>query len=402
MIKEIDLLLPELHPAQFEVWKKRSRFNVLACGRRWGKTTLGLTVCLMEMLEGHPVAWGAPHYKFLADPMREMKKLLLPVIERSAVSERRIELITGGSIDFWTLEDEDAGRGKKYKQWVIDEAASVRGLERLFWEAMRPTLTDLRGGMWMLGTPQGRGFFWQSYVKGLDENEPEWFSAQAPSRENPAILESEILAAKSSIPDRIFRQEYLAEFLESTSAVFPDFGACIDSGRSENEEPEEGKRYRMGLDLARKQDYSVVTVFDNTGKQVYFERWHAQGWEKQISRVVQICERFDCDVIVDATGLGDVVVEQMRVAGLVVHPFLFTAGSRSSLLDNLALELENKRLRLMDIPVQSHELSSFDYEALPGGGWKAVASGGGNDDCVMALALAVWPIGRGTFDAVIA
>ena len=43
--------------------KRFNGFNVLACGRRWGKTLLGIDRLINQALEGKPVAWFAPNYK---------------------------------------------------------------------------------------------------------------------------------------------------------------------------------------------------------------------------------------------------------------------------------------------------------------------------------------------------
>lgn len=387
-MEEIKLILPKRHEAQEKVWREKRRFNVVTCGRRWGKTALGVDLCIASALDGQPVAWGAPHYKYLSEPQREIARYLAPIITRKSEAERRLELQTGGSIDFWTLEDQDAGRGRKYGLWVIDEAASVKNLDSIFWESIRPTLTDLRGSAWFLGTPHGRDFFWQAYCKGEDPAEREWMSWQMPSAENPLLAKEEIFAAEQSLPATVFRQEYLAEFLDGDAAVFGQFRSSIDVGRSENEPPQKQNSYRLGVDLARKSDFTVVTVVDQAGRQVYFERWRGRGWESQIQRVAGVAHQFSCPAIVDATGLGDVVVDRLHQLGVAVIPYIFTARSRTSLLDNLTLCFEQGTIRLMDIATQTQELASFIYE-MGSGAVRAVASGGGHDDCVMALALAL-------------
>ena len=95
-------------------------------GRRFGKTTYGLHRLIRPALDGFPVAWFAPSYKYLTEAWREFERALKPVVVRKNATEHRIELVTGGSIDFWSLKDEDAGRSRKYKRVVVDEAARSR------------------------------------------------------------------------------------------------------------------------------------------------------------------------------------------------------------------------------------------------------------------------------------
>ena len=157
------------------------RFNVVDCGRRWGKTVLGVNRLIPPALEGFPVGWFAPSYKYMAESWRDFIRILKPVIARSDKTERRIELITGGVIEFWSLEDPDAGRSRKYRRVVIDEAAKVKNLRKCWTEAIRATLADYRGEADFLSTPKGKDYFWELYTKGLDPLEADWACWQMPT-----------------------------------------------------------------------------------------------------------------------------------------------------------------------------------------------------------------------------
>src|SRR5271169_2864439 len=103
MPKIIELRLPEPHLAQKKVIQQAKRFNVVCCGRRWGKTVLGMDRLILPALQGRPVAWFAPNYRLLADVWRQLQALLDPVIARSNQQERRLELHGGGIIEMWSL-----------------------------------------------------------------------------------------------------------------------------------------------------------------------------------------------------------------------------------------------------------------------------------------------------------
>ena len=68
-----------LHQSQREVYRSLARFNVLEIGRRWGKTTFGEQLAIDDLLSGQPIAWFAPSYKYLADPMRDFERALKPL-----------------------------------------------------------------------------------------------------------------------------------------------------------------------------------------------------------------------------------------------------------------------------------------------------------------------------------
>src|ERR1043166_10191703 len=141
MPKEITLKLTELHPAQRRVIEESRRFNTVCCGRRWGKTILGIDRLIYHALQGKPVAWFAPNYRLLADVWRELQTIFKLVIKSINQQERRIELHGGGVIEMWSLDSPDAGRGRAYAAVVIDEAAMVPDLERVWQETIPPMLT---------------------------------------------------------------------------------------------------------------------------------------------------------------------------------------------------------------------------------------------------------------------
>src|SRR6185437_834709 len=152
----LTVTLPRLHPAQRRIQRESRRFNVLACGRRFGKPTYSLNRLIPPALAGFPVGFFAPKYKYLADAFRVFKRVLKPVIRHKNETEKRIELITGGVLEFWSLQDPDAGRSRKYKRVAVDEAAMVKGLEHAWNASIRPTLTDLKGDADFYSTPKGR------------------------------------------------------------------------------------------------------------------------------------------------------------------------------------------------------------------------------------------------------
>lgn len=152
---QIQLTLNKPHKAQRQVLSEAKRFNVLDCGRRWGKSALAQNLLSETALDGFPAGYFAPTYKLLEGTFREMFKTLEPVISRKH-DNQRIELITGGEIEFWSLDNPQAGRSRKYKRAIIDEAAFVKELWEAWTKAVRATLTDLKGDAWFMSTPKGK------------------------------------------------------------------------------------------------------------------------------------------------------------------------------------------------------------------------------------------------------
>lgn len=228
-MQAVEIELPELHEGQQNLLDQAGRFNVVVCGRRWGKTFLGQDIACNAAIDGLQIGWFAPNYKYLTEAFKAIRRILAPVISTSNATERIIELVTGGKIEFWTLEDPDAGRSRHYDKAIIDEAGLVLELADRWREAIRATLVDREGDAWFLGTPKPPASvqlkdyaFYQFYQRGLEGSEG-WRSFHAPSKANPHLKESEIEAMRTEpgMTQRIARQEIDAEFLsESTDAVF--------------------------------------------------------------------------------------------------------------------------------------------------------------------------------------
>lgn len=218
MAKEIEIRLPVLHPAQQQIRDEARRFNVLNCGRRFGKDVLGQDLLTETALDGLPAAWFAPTYRMMLDNFRDVSEMVRPVVSRINASDHRIELLTRGVIDFWSLDVPDVARGRKYRRVIVNEAAMVPELRRHFENVIRPTLADYRGDGWFLSTPRGHNDFRALHDLGLTLDD--WRSWTFATYANPHIATAEIEAMRLSMSAQAFRQEILAEFLSVEGALF--------------------------------------------------------------------------------------------------------------------------------------------------------------------------------------
>jgi hypothetical protein len=219
---------------------------------------------------------------------------------------------------------------------------------------------------------------------------PDWASVRMPTSTNPCIPAEEIEAARASLPDRAFRQEFLAEFLPDGGGVFESVRECVAEG-VRSREPE--GPVTIGVDLARLEDYTVLSAVDSAGRQVAFDRFNKIPWAEQTERISRFASAFgDPLLVVDATGVGDPIVEALSSAGLRVRPYRFTSQSKQAAVDRLSLLISRGELSLLDVPEQTSELEAYEFQPLPGGGFRTSAPPGMHDDTVMALALAVAPV----------
>jgi hypothetical protein len=270
--------LYRLHPNQMRVQSEAARFNVVVCGRRWGKTILGIDLACDTGLDGGRAGWFAPEYKLLLEAWREMKDILGPVTRSCSDQEKRIELVTGGVIECWAFDrNANAGRSRKYHRVVIDEAAHCANLETSWSRAIRPTLTDYKGDAWFLSSPNGENYFHTLFKR---DGRPGWRSWRMTSYDNPKLDPKEIDGARFDLGDLFFRQEYLAEFLTDSHDALLDrwwVERMADPGIVETcerlRQQGQGGRRIMAADLAlgTGRDRTVILVRDRLGILDYHE-----------------------------------------------------------------------------------------------------------------------------------
>ena len=374
------------------------RFNVAVCGRQMGKTTLGIERTARGAADGLACAWFAPTFKFLEQSWRTLRDILQPVTAAKSEQQHRLDLAGGGSIECWSLEDPDAGRGRRYARIVVDEAAIVRDLERVWQASLRPTLSVMRGDAWFLSTPKGLNYFHTLYQLGQDDLESEWASWQMPSSASPFIHAEEIAAARAELPERVFAQEYLAEFLALEGAgVFRGVDAVA---YLQPEPPREGHQYCFGVDWGRSNDFTVISVIDaSTCQQVAVDRFTQIDWEFQSERLHRWADLYrPRGIVAETNAMGNPMVERLstgygRMYGdarraLPMIPWNATNASKAAVIQALSLAIENGEVALLADQVQTGELLAYEAERLPSGLLRYGAPAGQHDDTVIALALA--------------
>jgi hypothetical protein len=384
---------------QQQVIDQSRRFNVVDCGRRFGKTTLGIGRAVDPLVLRQPVGWFSPTYKMLLEVWRECVRLTKPITLRRSAQDHRLEFVTGGILEFWSLENQDAARGRKYRRIIVDEAAMVRNLMEIWQFVLRPTLTDFKGDAWWLSTPKGRNGFWQMFQWGQDPAMAEWASWQMPSYANPKVPASEIDAMQHSLPERVYRQEILAEFIEDAGGVFRRVAEAATATPEDaaSSDAETGQRYQyvIGVDWGKSNDFTVLAVLNTTlNALVHVDRFNQIDYALQTGRLRVLCEQFKPVVVIaEQNAMGAPLVEQLQRDGLPVQPFMTTNASKTQAIEALALAFERGDLRVIPDPVLVGELQAYEMERLPSGMMRYSAPEGMHDDTVMALALAWQGVG---------
>jgi hypothetical protein len=229
------------------------RFKVLRAGRRFGKTQYAENWICDGLLRGLTCAWFAPQHRTWSEIDTDLRDKLAPIIKGRSKTAGTLHTIMGGRLDYWTLENAIAGRGRFYHRIVIDEAAfakngdnTIEGSLMSIWQkAIAPTLFDYGGEVLICSNSAGKNpdnFFYNICT------DPQYGFGQvaATTRDNPTLpkllpneshgdwqqrREYELEQLERNNDPRVFAQEYLAKFVDWSGAAFFARDKLLDDGR---------------------------------------------------------------------------------------------------------------------------------------------------------------------------
>jgi phage FluMu gp28-like protein len=363
--------LPTPHVNQKKILDAERRFIVVMCGRRFGKSELSQILIIKEALNGGQVAYITPTYG-LAQVFFERLTKVLPF--KSNISKLKIYCPNEGSIEFFTGERLDNLRGRKFHLVIIDEAAFIADLEDGWNNSIRPTLTDYEGKAVFLSTPRGKNFFYSLFMK-MGEND--WQSFKFSTYDNPHINPREIDEARIQLPEVVFEQEYMANPSENSANPFGNafIKRCVKPISAQ-------PIVCYGIDLAKSVDFTVIIGLDKDGNVAYFDRFQ-MDWHNTKETIKRLPP---APIVVDSTGVGDPILEDLLREGINIEGLKFTSQSKQQLMEGLASAIQQGRIGFPE-GVIVDELDVFEYQ-FTSHGVRYSAPSGFHDDTVMALALA--------------
>ena len=371
-------------PAQREFIIHPARFKAICTGRRFGKT-LGAMRLVMRAAasEAGDYAWIAPTYPITERGMDAMREMVNPQAITAKGKPTVATLYNGARIFFLSADSDDPRSilGHGFKGIVVDEAARV-SIDA--WQyVIRPTISQTMGWAALFSTPKGRNWFYDIFTRGMDADESEYAAFTYPSIDNPYFPQSEYDEARRTLPSMVFRQEYQAEFLEDSAGVFRGVDECLREKRSDS------RVASIGIDLAKHQDYTVILPMGRDGDVKGMQRFNQIDWPAQKSRIIETYHKLGGVVMLDATGVGDPIYDDLRRAGVNVRGVKLTSQSKTELIQGLMVAIEQREVAWSPtLDILTNELKRYEYEYLPSGTVRYNAPAGYHDDCVIALALA--------------
>ena len=404
------------HPKQWEIMQDKHRFKLVSAGRRFGKTELAWASMLQDAIkqDTHLYWWVGAFNRHLTPATQTIKRItpqdfFYDLRERNKVIWY-IQLQDGTEIYFHSGNTEDSLRGSGLDGLVIDEAGSFPG-ER-YTEELAPSLIDRDGWLFGIGTPKGRGWFYTMCMRGQDpvnwENYKSWqFSSYENSIERGGYLKKESIDIVAEGFDYITkRQEIFAHFLKGEGQVFRNIYQCLDPDITlGTAEPEQF--YVIGCDVAKAQDWTVLTAMDNRGHIRGFDRFNSLNWQDIEDRIYNFVQAYPGVLIIDAQGVGASSYDHLVRRNLLIRDYKFTNQSKANMINTLNIALDQgtisipatrKGEEVLPIPqlkILIDELEAFEYDILPSGKMRYNAPSGVHDDCVTSLGLATWGVFSG-------
>jgi len=357
-----------------------NKYFVLNIGRQFGKTMLAMNQLYYWMFNhlGCKCAWVSPVYKQSKKVFEEMVLAFegTGLIEKNA-TELTIK-VGKSSLQFFSAERYDNIRGFTFDYLVCDEFAFMD--EAAWTEVLRATVLVKGKKVLLISTPKGKNHFYNLF--NLDGVNEQYKSFQMSSYDNPLINPSEIDDARLTLPDHVFRQEYLAEFIDGGAGIFsPKY-----------KEASGGVKFYGGVDLGRADDYSVLSIFNEKGEQVYLNRWRHDTWSNITRQISEQINRFNATVNVEVNSIGDALIDQIKSQcknPYNVQPFVTSAKSKNDIIESLAVATQTDAVTFLPIDWLQKEFDvfSFEYNAKS----RTIKYGapyGFHDDGIMATAMA--------------
>ena len=403
-----------LHPGQVR-WLENSghRENLLVTGNRWGKSFVSAVKLIHHALYRiRPLSFDpCNRYRAaVASITQDQANLVFNQVVRLAresdVIAPLIEDISyhpfpsllfsnGATIESRTTQNRgEYLLGNDFDLFIFDEVAFETYPEYVVEEVVMMRLADREGRLDLVSTPNGKNWFYRHAQEILSAKRDAYLQS-GDSRENEHISRDFLDERVRYFTETRLKQNIMGQFVDSGGEILP--GTYIDRAIAQSKlatpshsDDQKIRRLLTGWDLARKRTATVgitIELIGDTARVIALERFKLFDWDIVIEKIKQRQLNYPGQLIIDGTGLGDVIVEQLRDYNPT--SLIFTPSVKAELLTNLELRharglIAYDRWELPDGPGRTWSLEDELRQAR----WDD------NSDCdaLMALSLALWPL----------
>ena len=357
-------------------------FGVVVAPRGSGKTLLGLNLMLYWLLQkpNRKGGWVAPTFSQAKSVLDQIVESSKPVITTSNRMESIIHFINGSSLKFLSSDTPDNIRGFRFTHLVLDETAFIK--ENALNTAILPTLNPSGKKCLMISTPRGKNHFYNWYMKD------DVVKTKFPLTECPYVSDQLIQESKKSLPPDLFRQEFMAEFVDSSNDVF--LGVEKVSVLSQWEIQK--RDAFIGIDTGLSDDMSVLTCISPTGRVLYVDYINKTNLNLVATRFIERMKRYNIvGGYIESNGIGRGMVDLVQPHFAKVRPFFTTQQNKTEIVRKLIHDIETLHIELPSeklLPQLHDEMASYTYSMSPNGLLTFKHSAGTHDDFIDSLMLA--------------
>lgn len=387
----------ENFPKQQSIFDHPAKYKIVAKGRRFGLTK-GAANDYIESALAKKFKQGLWIDTVNSNIERYVERYFLPHLRKLSTliwnwrKQAKIMQMLDSYIDFRSADRPENIEGFGYDKFFINEAGIVLKNEYLWNNAIRPMMWEFPNVQGVIGgTPKGLGTFYELAERGKDESQPEYKFFHFTTFDNPYLTKEIILEEIDKIPETVAKQEIYAQFLEDSGVVFR---GVTKIATATPKKPIKGHVYVMGVDLAKVEDFTVITVYDRKDNcQVYQDRFNKIEYPFQKEKIKSVSKHYNgALIIMDATGVGDPIVDDLLRARVPVEPYKFTNQSKKELIEKLVIWTEQQKIKILPIKETLAEFRNFTYDVSSSGRIRYEAPQGFHDDIVIAHGLAVWSL----------
>ena len=386
----------KLHPDQVKCLKSitssSAMYHTIVTGRQWGKSFFAIQLLLYYAINkpNSEVMFVTLSYRQGSKVFNQLMKGIgnTNIVAKKNSMENSITLINGSQIYFVSVQQPENLLGYSIDYLFIDEAAMIKDIT--FERVLRPFLRVRGKKCFLFSTPRGKNYFYKMYKLGENELESYYSSFKGDIYGNPYANTQEMEEARKTLPDAIFRSEYLAEFVDG-GTVFPslDKNALLKAWQ----DVIKGERYYAGLDIALQKDYLVLTILNSKGEIVRCYRDNNKPMLTMVENVKTLLNKYNPQLtIVETNGIGNGgVFELLQKGHRSVEPFVTGSTNKQELVEDLIFDLQNDSIKIPHrdfFPYYIDEMADFGFDYSPKTRRVVYNSISGHDDCVISLCLA--------------
>jgi phage FluMu gp28-like protein len=364
-------------------------FFVICCmGRRFGKSMLAINQALFWALK-YPkskIWYVCPTDQQTEVVLNEMWQAIkdsnIVKSKKNSKGSREVIFNNGTTLQFKSAQSGNNLRGNLVN--FIDEAAYLDN--SIFEAAIMPTLAVGGKKVLIISTPKGKNWFYKYFLKGTDKRSVTYQSFRGLSTDNPMANKELIQMFKESVPEAIFRQEYLGSF-EDSAAVFKNVEELCNL--KQQKEPIEDVRYFAGIDIGMLHDDTVITIFDKDANMVYMDKFTGLESPELLERLLKTISKWKpFKTLIETNNQGLLVYQQLKRNWSNIEEFTTTNSTKEEIINQLVAAFSSKTIRCLNDDELILQLNSFIFELTKTGKIRYTAASGFHDDIVMSMAIA--------------